>query len=167
MNEVARVVVVDSTTKRALIEPDFETEGKRFYSEYRFRDLEQNRGCGGSLPPATYHITNTTPNHVLSAVDARTRSAHGLTHSGLTETHSDIAINLMLAINVVYFVSPGIFSASLCTACWPGYYSESVGAASYATCIECPSNHSQPIAGAASQWDCIPCSDDQVHETQG
>lgn len=61
-----------------------------------------------------------------------------------------------------FSINLGIFSASLCTACWPGYYSESLGASSHATCIECPSNHSQPLFGASSQWDCVPCSDDQV-----
>lgn len=101
----------------------------------------------------------------VSLFTTRSRSMNipaGFRHPpSLTRTF-DVTLELVIFVVCLFSSTLGISSASLCTACWPGYYSESLGASSYATCIECPSNHSQPIAGAASQWDCIPCSDDQV-----
>ena len=82
----------------------------------------------------------------------------------LAERHFRQRKALFLSAVLFVVANEGLSSDSLCTACWAGYYSPTVGANTSSTCIQCPSNHSQPIAGAGSRWDCIPCSSGQVNE---
>lgn len=84
--------MAESTTKRALIEPDFlYTEGKHclFFVPWN----RTARVVGGSL-----HLPRTSqvqPTVVLRAVDARVGwLAQGLTHSGLAEMLADTLLSI-------------------------------------------------------------------------
>lgn len=142
-------------------------------SMYISRDLEHDRGVWWVGPSTRRHAhrirainritlwrrVDPTQYSLARVFEAILRS-HGETSNITVNSRCSRPSSSLLCFMFLYNL--GISSASLCTACWPGYYSESLGASGHATCIECPSNHSQPIFGAASQWDCVACSDGQV-----